>query len=107
MVNIHRSSKVVGIEWNTPAVPKNIQITIGNTYTTPLNIVSNWERAFPCRASTGDQSVLVAGILSEHRIDQTAHILSDTSSLPDASCIVECNTHERVLNNILLIYKAN
>src|SRR5260370_27498915 len=98
MVNIHRSSKIVGIEWNTPAVPENIQVAVGNTYTTSLNIVSNWERAFLCWASTGNQCVLIAGILSEHRIDQTAHILSDTSSLPDASCIVERNTHERVLN---------
>src|SRR5436190_12367012 len=98
MVNIHWSSKVVGIEWSMPAVPENIQITIGNNYTTSLNIISDWERTFLCRASTGDQSVLVAGILSEHRIDQTAHILSDTSSLPDASCIVERNTHERVLS---------
>src|SRR5258705_11000756 len=98
MINIHRSSKVVGVERKTPAVPENIQITIGNNYTTSLNIVSNWERTFLCRASTGNQCVLITGVLSEHCIDQTAHILSDASSLPDASCIVERNTHERVLS---------
>src|SRR5436190_23740611 len=98
MVNIHWSSKVVGIEWNMPAVPENIQLTIGNNYTTSLNIISNWERTFLCRASAGDQCVLIVGVLSKHRINQAAHILSDASSLPDASCIVERNTHKRVLS---------
>src|SRR5437016_4507362 len=98
MVNIHRSSKVVGIEWNVPAVPENIQVAVRNNYTTSLNIVSNWERTFLCRVSTSDQCILITGVLSEHRINQAAYILSDASSLPDASCIVERNTHERVLS---------
>src|SRR5258706_7012785 len=96
MVDIYLPREIGGIEGQPPAVPEDIKIAIGNNDAASPHILHSRKRTLPGGASTGKQGILVSRILCEHGIDQTSHIISDTSPLPNCRCIVNCDTHRNI-----------
>src|SRR5437879_621271 len=94
MVDIDLAGEIVRVERQTPAIPDNIQVAVRNKNTASPYVLRSRKRTLPRGASAGEQGILIAGILGQHGIDQSTHIVTYASALANGCCIVNGDMHE-------------
>src|ERR1700674_2254775 len=93
MIDVGGAGEVVSVEGDSPAIPEDVEVAIGDADATAMGVVGGREWMLCGGASAGDQCICVEGILREHGVHQATDILPNACSLPDASRIVKRNTH--------------
>src|SRR5260370_17691040 len=93
VIDIYMAREKSGRERESPAVPENIEIAVGNNEAACPYISCFRKRALLCGASSGEQGILVLFILLEHSIHQVAHIVTNACLLSNGGCIINRNTH--------------
>src|SRR5258708_34195251 len=93
MIDIYLAREIGRGERQSPAIPEDVEIAIGNNDATSPYIVCLRKRMLRCGASAGEQSVLAFGILRKYGIHQIRHIITNSCPLAASRCIVNANAH--------------
>src|SRR5579859_8118129 len=97
MIDIYLAREKSCGDRQSPAIPENVEIAVGNNNAASPYILRLRKLVLPCGASTGEQGVLVPGVLREYGIHKTADIVPYSRPLPDGRRIINRNAHGKYL----------